>query len=1339
MKKVLINLLSVLLLGIHCLTCGGASFLSQSYQPSFGIKNISMSNGLPSNAVRSIVQDKRGYMWLGTDNGLCRYDGCQVQRFANPDQKFDQFVNALLVTEDGLLVGMSHGAYLFSFRTQRFSKLVESISSQVNNFSLDGDGNVWISTKTQGIFRYNLRTHSYKKYPMTAWKGEVSMVFVDANNQVLALSSRAMTLPYRLNKVKNQFERFVKRDAVKELVGLSMAQAADGTLLVGTWNQGLFAIAGDGTAKLLLDPVVAGVGYHIHKIMPRGEHEVYVASDDGLFLFNLQDCTWRMLSGIENPERSIAERFVYDIERDSEGGLWIGSFYGGVTYFSPIGERFQAFTTKSAVGFWGNVVGRFAEDGNHRVWIATDDGGLNCYDPTLGKCIDFQGRKLLARYNVHALLVDGPFLWVGTYGNGLIRYHLESGEMKFYLFENLSASASCYCLFRDSHGILWATTMDGAYVLDNVTGVFKPFKSFHALTIDIKEDSRGNVWFATQGGGLWRYTPAMQRKGAWKQYLHIDGDTTSLAGDGVNSICRSQSGRLYLATDHGICEYLAHKDCFQTLHMNTDVHDFACIIESQDELWLTSNRGIIRYVPGEPIQQFNRSDGLTSDQFQPNAGMMASDGRIYVGTTRGFDTFYPYQIKVNQVAPPVFITSFELFNNKVEVGSKTLPEALEYVNQVDLSYGDEMFSIEFAALSYVSPEKNQYAYRLDGFDKDWVYVGNEHRATYTNLPAGTYTFRVKATNNDGVWSKQEAQLKIVVHPPFWWSLPAKLLYLLLIGYLIYLYTQMKLRKEKRHHQRELQQLSDQKEKEMKDARLQFFTMIAHEIRTPVSLIIGPLESLKANWSKVSGEVKGAAAMTASFDVIDRNAQRLLNLVNQLLDFNKVQQRGLQVHFKLCNISKMMHAVAERFVPTLEQHGAKLEVEYPADTFAAVIDQEAITKVISNLMTNATKYTKSYVHLSCHVPDNEHFVIEVEDNGIGINPDEQEKIFSAFYQARDNKPGTGIGLSIVKNLVSAHHGLVEVSSTVGKGSTFKVTLPIHQADIAVGDEKESIDSQVQDVDEALETMAKEDSENNPEADASVNPVMLIVEDDEDMRHFIASNFSSYYQVVTAENGVEGLKMLDTYTISLIVSDWMMPEMDGAEFCRRVRSNPETSHIPFVMLTAKTDNDSKAESMNCGADAFIEKPFSMKYLEACIRNLIDMRRLLQSKFSHMPLEPISHVTSNLVDNEFLVKMNKLIEDNLTNPCLSVVFLAEQMNISRSTLFAKIKALVDVTPNDMIRLVKLKKAAALLKEGNYRISEVCYMVGFSSPSYFTKCFLKQFGMRPGEFVEQKEPPQQ
>ena len=1298
------------------------------------VRNITMNDGLPTNVVRSIAPDKYGFIWFGTDNGLCRYDGYDVQTFFNSDLSFNQFVSTIKPIEEGILVGTSTGAYLFSFRTEKFTKLSAQINGVVSCFALDGDQNIWVSTNGKGLFRYNQRTHQCSHYPFADWQGMVNSVFVDVNNQVWVMGSRSGTMPRRLNKSNGRFEKPFVKSGISEFNGMCMVQGSDDDLLIGSWERGLLRWNSDGTIEQLINPAISKVGYHIHSIFKYSPTELYVGCDDGLILYNLQTKTWMLLSELDNPESSIAERFVYGITKDGEGGLWISTFYGGVSYFSPMGERFQSYSCQDKTSnLRGNVVGRFCEDPSHRIWVATDDGGLNCYDPVSDRFVDFPGKSALAKHNVHALCVDGADLWVGTYGDGLYRLNRISGGAKQYQLNNQSAASSCYCVYRDSKKRLWAASMDAIHLYNASTDHFDVFKNIHGLAVDIKEDKQGTLWISTQGEGLWRLSADGKH---WKQYHEIPQDSTTLCSDQVACVNMDAAGRMFVATASGLCMYQPKTDNFKRIPLNMSSNDINSILFNQDEMWLSTSKGICKSVPGEKLQVYNRFDGLLCDQFQPNAGLLASDGRIYFGSTRGVNAFYPYQVKVNQVAPPVFITSMEIFNKHVEVGDDKLPESLNHVEQVDLSYDDNMVCFSFASLSYVSPEKNQYAYMLEGFDKDWIYSGNQRKATYTNLPAGTYTFRVKATNNDGVWGSQEARLTVEVHPPFWWSLPAKLFYLLLIAYLIYIYTQSKVRKEKRRHQHEIQMLNDKKEQEVRDARLQFFTMIAHEIRTPVTLIIGPLENLKSDWEKMSQQLKNAEATTATLEVIDRNAHRLLSLVNQLLDFNKVQQQGMQVHFRLTNIAKLMHAVAERFEPSFTQKGMTLQVEYPDDSFAAVIDHEAITKVISNLMTNALKYTKDHVVLSCHVIDQEYFRIAVKDNGEGVKAEEQEKIFNPFYQAKDNKPGTGIGLNIVKNLVEAHHGIVEVNSVEGMGATFIVTLPINQKDAVLGEEKKDAKQMISDADEVLENAEEAIAVQGVAAMAKPEnalPSMLMVDDDEDMRHFVAAHFKDTYQVFTAENGVDALRLLQQHEVSLIVSDWMMPEMDGAEFCRQVRQNPATSHIPFVMLTAKTDDGSKTESMNCGADAFIEKPFSMKYLEACIRNMLEMRQLLQRKYSHTPLEPISEIASTPVDDEFLQKMKKLIEDNIDNPELNVVFLAEQLGISRSSLFSKIKALVDVTPNEMIQLVKLKKAAQLLKEGKYRVSEVCYMVGFSSPSYFSKCFQKQFGMKPMDFVDQ------
>jgi signal transduction histidine kinase/DNA-binding response OmpR family regulator len=656
------------------------------------------------------------------------------------------------------------------------------------------------------------------------------------------------------------------------------------------------------------------------------------------------------------------------------------------------------------------------------------------------------------------------------------------------------------------------------------------------------------------------------------------------------------------------------------------------------------------------------------------------------------------------------------------------------IKELELDYSEaRMLTVSFASLSYCSPEKNQYAYRLEGFDRDWNYVDNQNRATYTNIPSGTYTFRVKATNNDGIWSDHEATLHIVIHPPFWWSWWARLLYLLLIVAVVWYYVHARLKRAERKHRQEMVRLSEEKEKEVRDARLNFFTMIAHEIRTPVSLIIGPLEQIKKEWqqsplaSHTPKTTDGAESPIAShLEVIDRNAHRLLELVNQLLDFRKVEQQQLVMHFAPQNIYDIVQSVSVRFEPTFSQGGKRFTVDCEDRQLTAIVDREAITKVISNLLTNAVKYTKDEVLLACQIdPGEELFRIVVTDNGVGIREEDQKRIFDPFFQAQGNKPGTGIGLNIVRNIVEQHHGTISVTSELGKGSSFVVTLPISQP-------LENLEqpSEPQPNDAASPTY----SEPQHEEASTQLPVVLVVDDSADMVEFLSASLRQHYRIVTAGDGVEALRQLSQHEASIIISDVMMPRMDGTEFCRQVRRNPMTSHIPFVMLTAKTDDDSKVAGMDVGADAYIEKPFSVQYLEACIRNMLDQRRRLIEKFSTQPLEPVTEIASNPTDNVFLTKMNKVIEENFSNPELNVNFLAEQLNISRSGLFAKIKTLADITPNEMIQVVRLKRAAHLLQENKYSVSQVGYMVGFSNPSYFSKCFFKQFGIRPMDYMKQK-----
>ena len=577
---------------------------------------------------------------------------------------------------------------------------------------------------------------------------------------------------------------------------------------------------------------------------------------------------------------------------------------------------------------------------------------------------------------------------------------------------------------------------------------------------------------------------------------------------------------------------------------------------------------------------------------------------------------------------------------------------------------------------------------------------------------------MKASHNDNIWDEEGTSIRIIVHPPFYLSLPFKIGYVLLFLLALGLLLRYVIRRSEKKHAKAIDELNSKKEIEIHEAKINFFTMIAHEIRTPVSLIIGPLEKIMQSTHIPINERQ-------ELEIIDRNSQRLLFLVNQLLDFRKVEQKEIRMKFTSQSIKELMQAVCERFSPTLQQNGVSFSVTYPDEHFHADVDKEALTKVLSNLLTNANKYTQSRIEVRFQEhPERQTFSIEVKDNGKGMNEEELKKIFKPFYQASENKPGTGIGLSIVKGIVEAHHGQIKVTSQQGHGSSFMITLPQKQENLSAEEEENQATNPIPEdiIPEQNDTAA---------TSQKVLPIMLIVDDNEDMLNFLSSHFQTSYTIATAVDGVDALNKLKEQEVALIISDWMMPNMNGIDLCKAVRNNQLTSHIPFILLTAKTDTEAKITSMNCGADAYIEKPFSLQYLEACIKNLLELRLQLRQKFSQMPTVSINSIAANQNDKVFLEKMNHLIEENLNNEELSVDFLAEKLCISRSGLFVKIKGLANTTPNEMIQIIRLKKAASLLLENQYRINEVSYMVGFNNPSYFSKCFQKQFGMKPGEYI--------
>lgn len=1307
----------IISLSIHL--CGYAILPTQ-----FHFRHYNIENGVSSNNISTLFQDQKGYIWIGTENGLNRFDGNQFTLYQKNNPLYSNFhansINTICETTDKeLWLGTDNGVFIYNQVKDTFTPFVKqtsdktSITSWITHIIQDKAGNIWIATHKQGIFLFNTQTDKLTQFEIPQNDNIVTRILNDEQNNIW------LSGPYqlcKLNKVNNTFETYAIEEKTESIYSMALWEDSSNHIWIGTWDKGLWKL--DPRTKQVEKYLTGEKGkgiLHIHSILEYSPELLLIGSDDGLTIFNPVTHESFLYDNYGDNEKSLSDKFIYPILKDREGGVWIGTYYNGINYLPPYCGQFNGYSESSDIPYFNSrIISRFCEGENGNIWIASDDSGLSCFNPSTMQFLDFNGREKLNKHNLHALCMVDKDLWIGTYGDGIQILNIQTGVIKNYSISNGLDENSIYSIFKDSQGQIWTGSMNGICQYDAQKQRFTPIKYLEALVIEIAEDAKGNLWIATQGKGLFRYSP--QKNKEWKKY-GLEKGFNSLT---VNHLCINKDNEIWVATSEGLYLYNPLKDVFIYQPLRLPNECITAILEGEDCLWLTTAKGLVKYTPAtQETQIFTKSDGLQSEAFIMASALKTRNGEFYIGSINGFNTFYPHLLKLNTQKPNVVLTGLEIFNQKINTQKDgILPEAIDHLKEIHLSYKDNVITLNYAALSYCTPQKNQYAYMLEGFDKGWNYVGSQHSTTYTNLPAGTYTFRVKASNNDNIWNEEGTSIRIIVHPPFYLSLPFKIGYVLLFLLALGLLLRYVIRRSEKKHAKAIDELNSKKEIEIHEAKINFFTMIAHEIRTPVSLIIGPLEKIMQSTHIPTNERQ-------ELEIIDRNSQRLLYLVNQLLDFRKVEQKEMRMKFSSQSIKELMQAVCERFSPTLQQNGVSFSVTYPDEHFHADVDKEALTKVLSNLLTNANKYTQSRIEVRFQEhPEKQTFSIEVQDNGKGMNEEELTKIFKPFYQASENKPGTGIGLSIVKGIVEAHHGQVNVTSQPGHGSSFMITLPQKQENLSAEEEENQAGNPL-----------PEDIIPEQNATASMSqkvlPIMLIVDDNEDMLNFLSSHFQTSYTIVTAVDGVNALNKLKEQEVALIISDWMMPNMNGIDLCKAVRNNQLTSHIPFILLTAKTDTEAKITSMNCGADAYIEKPFSLQYLEACIKNLLELRLQLRQKFSQMPTVSINSIAANQSDKVFLEKMNHLIEENLNNEELSVDFLAEKLCISRSGLFVKIKGLANTTPNEMIQIIRLKKAASLLLENQYRINEVSYMVGFNNPSYFSKCFQKQFGMKPGEYI--------
>ena len=1292
-------------------------------------QHFNSADGLRSNSIASICVDTSGCIWAGTRDGIYRYCGDRFEQLRTPaDSEFRiTDVNYMIIDENNdLWIAANIGIFSYSIEKQQYKAIDlvaddgTRITSAINMVAEDRDGNKWFSTYGDGVLKYDVKTATMKKFSFDGTSNYVDKVFVDSDNIVwVAVREKGKRLA-RLNKTSGIFE-FVRLRYDNPLGDddiLTIFEDSSRRLWLGTWLMGIQEFdKHSGNVRTCFNPIGEPV-MHIHSISEYKPGKLFVGTDEGMILFDVLSGSYEYYIPDFSDPASISDKFVYPITKDREGGFWIGTYYGGINYISPYAGLFYGNSCSQFTGSKsGNIVSCISEGENGDIWIGTDDKGLIRYRPADGSYRHFMpvpGENSISFHNIHALCFDGDELWIGTYTGGINIYNTRTGRFRVYRstshggLENMST----YSIFKDRDSTIWLGTMGGIIVYDRDNDRLTEVRKTGATVVDICQDKEGSVWFATLGRGLQRFNP---EKNEWKEYLPRRTGAYNQE-EIVNTLFTDENEILWAGTTRGLYTYNRANDSFEYVAVREGDDHICCIQGDNHILWLSTTNGLLRFDPGSgECTAYGQSDGLQSDHFIASSGYKARDGSIYFGSVNGFNSFMPHRIIIDKDIPDVVLTELYVNNERVPVGEKSiLQRSVNSQDRIELNHDQNDIIISYSAISYYAPEKINYSYRLGGYDEEWNFVSNNRTATYTNLSPGSYEFQVRSSNGNGKWGEGYKSIQIYVNPPLMLSPFFILLYVvmgILLLILLFLYL---IRQSERRQRQKMELLNQHREKEIYDEKIKFFTVIAHEIRTPLSLITAPMERILMDPDIQVTRIRD------DMNTIDRNSRRLLSLVNQLLDFRKMEQDSdISLYFTRRHIPRLLDSIVETYLPYMAQHNVEISVAGMED-FEAEVDLEAVTKIMSNLLTNAAKYARSQVELKCVVDQAEqNFSMIVSDDGCGIEEDEKENIFKPFYRISENMSGTGIGLSIVRSLVSLHNGTVTVDSDPGQGSRFTVTLPLSQP------LKEEVDRNGT---SPADIMQDDSARSCPDGRCS----LLIVEDNMEMMVFLYDTLAGDYNVLTARNGAEALEVMKTNEISILVCDWMMPVMDGIELCKAIRGNLYISHIPFVMLTAKTDTRAKIEGMEAGVDIFIEKPFSVKYLCACIKNLLDMRKAMIEKFTRMPLVPLSGVAPNSSNEEFLMKANRIIEENISNTDLSVDFIVRQMFISRSGFFAKIKTLVDTTPNELIHIIRLKKAAALMLENRYLVSEVCYMVGFRNPSYFSKCFQKQFDMTPVEFIK-------
>jgi len=1304
MKRFILTISLLFAIGIH------ASAIGQYY-----FKHYKSDDGLPNNTVTCSVQDHFGFLWFGTKDGICRFNGKDFTVLEQPDLNscINRLIFSLCEDMDGMLWCCStNGTGFYNLFTDEVTHVKELDGHRFFDINVDKDNNVWFISNIS-IFKLDRSTGMFVRYSADRHFTALHSC-IDKEGFIWFTTYEGDIRRY--NPSTDYFEVFpvtTDRKTGDDVYPIHIKAINNKYLLISTNNYDLIKV---NTANGECD-YLTNVGHPVNCLLPRTETEHWIGTLDGLVVFDEVEGTASMIN--DSARNALSNTNVISILQDNEGNVWMGTYYGGLNLWHNRKNSFgQIFYTGYEGTFYGKLVHALTPDGLGNLWAGTEDGNLNKLNFRNKSSVSYSNKKgFPGNLNIHGLLQEGDILWIASYNKGLYLYDL--GNDKITKHPGLPTD-QCVCILKTEDDDILIGTTYGLYRYDRKRDAFEYIEGpGHRFIHTLYQDSFGTVWAGTYGSGIFFSKDGLRTFDTIQK-----GTGHGLESNFITCFFEDVTHQLWVATEGGgLCRTSLEGDILFTHITRKDglPSSIACAI-TQDQkglLWVSTTKGLITLDPvtGSVLKVFLDNNDIVGNQFSYGSCYQFPSGQICLGTINGMITFNPANLKDPVATAPLYIqdihTGIDGTHNATNIdGRSAIMSDKIRIRQTDAAY----LSITFSALSYLNMSAPQYEYSLSsGRRKSIKKISDENTVVFTDMNPGRYRFDVKVIGSDS--PEAQKSLAIVVVPPFYKSVAAYVFYFLIIVSLAVFFIILLFKKRKIEETSKLEQMEALKQKEIYDAKINFFTNITHEIRTPLSLIKMPVD-------KIVSEKDYTESSRDDIMTIKSNTNRLLELTNQLLDIRKMEKNQITVQFFKEDISIIVRKTCEYFAKAAKEQHISYNVNIPDHPVTMMCSAEIVKKILSNLLSNAIKYCNDSIELTLGISENEqNVVIRVTTNGDLIQGNEREKIFTPFYQIRTvtaqlkGSNGTGLGLAYARTLANLHNGTLILDPDITDKNSFVLTLPLIQP-------QSSIDQ---------EDISTSTEENFSETDSdSRKHTILIVEDAAEMKHYLCKELSSEYNVLTASNGEEGMNLIKEQKIDLVVSDIMMPVMDGCQLCNFIKNDIEYSHIPVILLTAAVGVETRIETLEVGADGYIEKPFAIELLMANISNLFKNKEIAYRQFANSPLSHFNSLSFNNIEKAFMDKLHETIMKHMAEQDLGIDTLTTLLGTSKSTLYRKIKANTGLNTNEYIRICRLKKAAEMLSTQEYRINEVAYLVGFSSPSYFTTSFQKQFNISPSAFVK-------